>query len=41
MKERPTKRALDAGESARFINIFLPSGFFPAPKQSPRPPQRQ
>ena len=35
-----TKRALDAGDSAAFSSIFLASGFS-APKQNPRPPQRQ
>jgi len=40
MKKRPTQRALDAGESARFTGIFHASAFFssdgvppPAPAQ--------
>jgi hypothetical protein len=36
----PTKRALDAGDSAAFSGIFLALSF-PAPEQNPRPPQRQ
>jgi len=39
-KHCPTKCTLDAGDSAAFSSIFLAS-VFPAPKQSPRPPQRQ
>ena len=33
-KERPTKRALDAGDSAAFSSIFLASGFSCSPAES-------
>jgi ketosteroid isomerase-like protein len=39
-KKRPTQRALDAGDSAAFSDIFW-LRVFPAPKHCPRPPQRQ
>ena len=37
---RPTQRALDAGDSAH-LQAFFWLRVFSAPKQSPRPPQRQ
>jgi len=40
VKSVPTKRALDAGDSAAFQAFFW-LRFFPAPKQNPHPPQRQ